>query len=340
MPYTEEHPPRAWITILPKAAELAKAVADTDFVPRGLRGNPAAITACVLYGDEVGLEPMQALAHIAVIDGRPTMSAEAMRGLILAAGHELWTEDATNTRVTVAGRRRDSDQTSRVTWTLDDAKRAGIAGKVNWQKYPRQMLLARASAELARAIFADAIGGLVAREEIEDAETGAQPDHAPPVTQRRRRAALAPVETVTETGPPHSAAGAAVDTSAAPSVTQAAEVTEAGEEGANPSPTPSAAARTMTDAQRPKLMALFNESGMSKRETRLAFATMMIGRKIESANELTVDEASKLIDLLERRNANVAAQAAPEDEDELLRQLQATLDAREKPTQGDLPEGY
>lgn len=201
---------RDWIALLPSAAELAKAIANTEFVPSTLRGNPAAISAAILYGDEVGIGPMQALSKIAVIDGRPTLAAEAQRALILAAGHDLWVEEATITRVTVAGKRRDSDQTTRVTWTMDDAKRANIAGKLNWRTYPRQMLLARATAELARAVFADAIGGLAASEEIDDERdptaalaerTDTQPQQAAPSTRRRRRQ-LAPAAGAPAAEPP------------------------------------------------------------------------------------------------------------------------------------------
>ena len=164
------HVEREWIEVMAPALELAKHVVDTEFVPRGLRGNAAGIVAAIMYGDELGLGPMQALAKIAVIDGKPTLSAEAQRALILAAGHEIWLEEATTTKVTVAGRRSGSERTSSVTWTLDDAKRAGIAGKTNWRSYPRQMLQARATAELARLIFADVIGGLAATEELEDVD--------------------------------------------------------------------------------------------------------------------------------------------------------------------------
>ena len=66
---------RAWIQLMPAAAELAKQVANTEFVPKSLRGNPGAIAACVLYGDELGIGPMQALAKIAVIEGKPSLSA-------------------------------------------------------------------------------------------------------------------------------------------------------------------------------------------------------------------------------------------------------------------------
>ena len=33
-------------------------IADTEFVPRALRGNPSAVLACIFTGREVGLEPM------------------------------------------------------------------------------------------------------------------------------------------------------------------------------------------------------------------------------------------------------------------------------------------
>src|SRR4029077_2200581 len=82
-------PSRAWVDLLPVAVELAKAVADTEFVPKALRHNPAAIAACILYGDEVGLGPMQSLAKIAMVDGKPTLFAEAQRGLVLSRGHEM-----------------------------------------------------------------------------------------------------------------------------------------------------------------------------------------------------------------------------------------------------------
>ena len=146
----------------------------------------------MLYGDEVGLGPMQSLAKIAVINGRPTLAAEAQRALILQAGHDLWIEEATVTRCTVCGRREAASRVSRVTWTLDDAKRAGIAGKQPWRAYPRQMLLARASAELARAVFADAIGGMAATEELaegDEAEPNGVAETKPAGTTRRRQRA-------------------------------------------------------------------------------------------------------------------------------------------------------
>src|SRR4029077_5007419 len=149
-------------------AEIANRIGGTDFVPQNLRDNPAAITAALLYGHEVGLGRMASLAMIAVINGRPTLSAEAQRALILAAGHEVWVEEAHANRRAPCGRRRGSDVISRVSWTIDDARRANLAGKQPWRMYPRQMVQAGASAEPPPSIFPDVIRGLRATEELED----------------------------------------------------------------------------------------------------------------------------------------------------------------------------
>ena len=133
---------------------------------------------------------MQSLAKIAVIEGKPALAAEAQRALILRAGHDIWIEDASVTKVTVCGRRKDSEQINRFTWTMDDAKRANLAGRPSWRMYPRQMLTARATAELARAVFADAIGGLMAIEELEESGEGvggSSPDNGAEGTTRRTR---------------------------------------------------------------------------------------------------------------------------------------------------------
>jgi hypothetical protein len=51
---------------------------------------------------------------------------------------------------------------------MDDAKKMGVGGNAQYAKMPRQMLAARATAELCRLIFADVIGGLVADVEVDD----------------------------------------------------------------------------------------------------------------------------------------------------------------------------
>lgn len=286
---------RAWIEVFPDAAELARALANTDFVPRAMRGKAAEITAAILYGDEVGLGPMQSLARVSVIDGRPALSAEAQRALIYAAGHELWTVEASVTSATVAGRRRGSDEVVTVTWTMDDARRANLAGRGAWRTYPRQMLIARASAEMARTLFPDAIGGLSATEELEAPDqdaaaalpTGSETEHGPEPTRKRARRgrATTPIAAVT----------------AAPEPPPMELPPLPGEEGAP----------LMSDGQRRHLMAAFRERGLGGREhqaERHAYASTVVGHPVESSSALTADEAAQVLAVLQ---AELQAGAAP-----------------------------
>lgn len=185
----------SWTTVVGVTARLAQEIAGTEFVPRDLRGKPAAVTAAILYGREIGLPPMTALTQTHVIEGKPAASAEAMRALVLAAGHELVIVETTGSICTMRARRRGSSTWTDLSWTLDMARAAGLYGgkKDNWQKYPRAMLQARCSAELIRLVFPDVVLGMVALEEldVDDTETPAETtvSRAPAAPAPRKRAA-------------------------------------------------------------------------------------------------------------------------------------------------------
>lgn len=161
-----------WVDVIQPVAELAEQVANTEFVPKGLRGKPAAITAAILYGRELEMPPMQALANIHVVDGRPGLAAEQMRAMVLAAGHDITYPVFKGTQVIARGRRRGPDgvlgEPTDVEWNTAMVQWAGLAGKDNHKKYPRAMLTARATADLCRLIFPDVTRGLPALEELED----------------------------------------------------------------------------------------------------------------------------------------------------------------------------
>lgn len=168
---------------------LAEIVARTQFAPEAFRGKPGAVLSAMLVGYELGLSPMASLSGIHVINGKPTLSAELMRGLILRAGHHFHVVTVTSTRCTVRGWRREDgpEMATEITWTMDDARRAGLDRNQTYKKYPKAMLAARASAELARLIFADVIQGLGTVEEAEDLE-----EFAPPADEVVRKAPPAP----------------------------------------------------------------------------------------------------------------------------------------------------
>jgi len=142
------------------AWKLAQRISGTPFVPGALRGKPEHVLACILFGRELQLGPMQSLAQIHVIDGRPAAAPELMRALVARAGHRLDVVEASADQVVITGERADTGSTATVTWTMADAQRAGLAGRGAWKTYPRAMLLARATSEICRMLFSDVIAGL------------------------------------------------------------------------------------------------------------------------------------------------------------------------------------
>lgn len=157
----------SWAQQMQPIVWLAERIADTEFVPRSLRSVPA-VTAAILYGRELGLPPMTALTNTHVIEGKPSMSAEAMRAMVVSQGHELVFVRASGAECVMRGRRRDSEHWTELAWTIDMARAAGLLGKTNWKSYPRAMLIARCTADLCRMIFPDVILGFRSVEEMTD----------------------------------------------------------------------------------------------------------------------------------------------------------------------------
>lgn len=280
-----------WVSMLAPSRQLAEVIADTEFVPKGMRGKPDVVTAAIMYGDELGLGPMQALAGLDVVEGKPRPSAELARALILRAGHTITVHDATGTRVRVSGLRAGRPESERVTveWTMDMARSAGLVNKANWRAYPRAMLMARATGDLARILFPDVIKGLgYVAETDEDASTldgwvaeEPLPPVAPPVAkaiQRRPRGEPAPAGESphgTPELPPEAPTGPDPDSEDKPP-------------------------DRITDAQRRALFAAVGKAFPdASRAERLALCSAVVGRPVASSNDLGPSEASAVLDWLD-----------------------------------------
>lgn len=159
----------SWIEVVGEVAKFAGYIAATEFVPKSLRDSPAAATAAIMYGRELGLPPMTALTQTHVIEGKPAMSAEAMRAQVIAAGHDIQVLESTGAVCRMRARRRGSDEwTPEVVWSIDMARAAGLLSKNNWKNFPRRMLQARCSSELCELHFPDVVLGFKSVEEMED----------------------------------------------------------------------------------------------------------------------------------------------------------------------------
>jgi hypothetical protein len=142
-----------------RVVDLATRLAGTNFVPSGLReqngeANPAAVLAAMLTGREVGLEPMESLRSIHMIEGKPTLSAEAQMKLAMLGGHMLIVTETTRESATVKYRNGawpEDQKALEITFDMQDAEDAGLSSKPMWKKYGRAMLRSRAITEACRA---------------------------------------------------------------------------------------------------------------------------------------------------------------------------------------------
>lgn len=158
-----------------------------DMVPKTYQENPNAIAAAIMRGMEVGLNPMQALSSIAVINGRATIWGDALPALVQRAGHHVdVTYEGQGDNLTAVATLTRGDTGKQVVrrFGMADAKRAGLLGKQGpWQQYPQRMIAHRARAWAIRDGAADALMGLQVSEEVSDYG----PEKARDVTPAPRR---------------------------------------------------------------------------------------------------------------------------------------------------------
>jgi hypothetical protein len=143
---------------------------------------PEQVYVLIHVGRELGLSAMQSVRGIYVVSGKPVISADLLVSVMINSGKcDFWTtEEDTPERVTIATRRRGTDRVERRTWTIEDARRAGLVGKDIWARYPAQMLSHRAAADLARRVYPDVLFGVYTPDEAEDFEGGAATVGTPP----------------------------------------------------------------------------------------------------------------------------------------------------------------
>ena len=169
--------------------QMAKALSQSTMFAKRFNGNPADVLGAVMLGKSMGIEPISALTSINVINGTPTASAMLIAALIRRAGHRIDYQRDDGERVVSCTITRADDGTSVTeTWSMDRAKRMGLAGRGMWAKDPMTMLSWRALTSAARLAVPDVVLGLAyTPEEIQSSAQhvtarvvpDTQPTHAP-----------------------------------------------------------------------------------------------------------------------------------------------------------------
>jgi hypothetical protein len=175
---------------------IATAVYKSGFF--GIKTAEAAFTLCMIAQAE-GRHPAMAALDYDIIQGKPAKRAQAMqRDFLTARGTVEWHRmDDTMADATFS---HPAGGSVRITWDMERARRANLAGKDNWRLYPRQMLRARVVSEGVRATFPMATGGLYTPEEVRDFDgpRDNDPPHNPPQPKRPVPKDMGPAQVVDE----------------------------------------------------------------------------------------------------------------------------------------------
>ena len=191
---TEFSPQQPTFSLAPRdikeALAFAEMLSKSNMVPKDFIGNPGNILVAVQWGMELGLQPMQAMQNIAVINGRPSLWGDSVIALVKASPTcEYIIEEVGDDSATCRVKRRGEPEQER-SFSTADAKAAGLLGKQGpWSQYRKRMLQMRARSWALRDVFPDVLRGMPIAEEVMDTEKEINP--APARRQTGKQAAEA-----------------------------------------------------------------------------------------------------------------------------------------------------
>jgi hypothetical protein len=150
-----------------------KMVAALMQTPHYKKMGPEGLYAIVQKAKVMGISPLDALnGGMFCVNGKVEMSSQMMNRLIRSKGHSVTqvADRCNKTICTLKGRRADNGDEWTVSWSIDDARKAGLVkGNGPWEKFPEAMCFARALSMLARQLFPDVIVDTYVEGEISDA---------------------------------------------------------------------------------------------------------------------------------------------------------------------------
>ena len=132
----------------------------------GLKDTNQALALMAICEAE-GLHPARAVQIYHVIQGRPAIKADALLARFQEAGGSVHWNTYTDERVEGTFAHPQGGSIT-IDWTIDRARRIGLAGKDNWKNYPRNMMRARCISEAVRAVYPGIATGIYTSEEVMD----------------------------------------------------------------------------------------------------------------------------------------------------------------------------
>jgi hypothetical protein len=156
-----------------EAWRIAETLSKSGLLPQALQGKPQDVLVTILTGAEIGLSPMQSIRDIAVVKGKGYIGALLKVALVEQSPVcEKWEMVESTDKVATFETQRRGRKPTRLSFTIEDARRAELIGGDNWRKYPALMLRRRCESQLCDEVYPDVIRGIATREEMEEVHGG------------------------------------------------------------------------------------------------------------------------------------------------------------------------
>jgi hypothetical protein len=158
----------------PPNASLASAAKTSGYFS-GLR-NEAQAQIKIAAGQAIGIDPVSSLANIYLVKGKISLSAQLQAALTKRSDRYNYCVIETTDTVCRLQFQENGQDVGEASFTIEEAKRAGLANKDNWRHYPSDMLFARALTRGIRRYCPDVvIGGAYTPEELGEPTNQEQP---------------------------------------------------------------------------------------------------------------------------------------------------------------------
>lgn len=181
---------------LKSTKELCRSLMET---PHYKKMGEEGIFAIVQKAQSLGINPLEALnGGMYFVRGKVEMQAILMAKMIRSKGHSITMgKDSDKTQCTLHGKRKDNGDTWKVSFSLNDAKQAGIyKADGPWAKFPEDMLYSRALSRLARQLFPDVIGNCYIEGELSESADISETEREEPI--QTIETSVEDLETITE----------------------------------------------------------------------------------------------------------------------------------------------
>lgn len=134
------------------------------FVKSGLFRDTSDVSKAIvkiMLGQSMGIGPVESMMGVNIIQGRPALAANLIAAKVKGSGkYDYRIVEQTDIECVIHFFQK-GEFVGQASFTMDDARKAGLTEKTTWKQYPSDMLFARAISRGARRFCPDAFGGTV-----------------------------------------------------------------------------------------------------------------------------------------------------------------------------------